>query len=238
MDQTHSQAHLTDNWISNVIQKYRESYKQELKKKKETRIYIHGDKFPFDSFCKLLEAAGSDALIKQNIRTKFVIDNGNKQVIEQLYFWLTMNENFTGNLNKGIAMVGPFGVGKTILFEAFCSLTNYLVEGLNFKRTKFFKTQYVFDTIAANNGVIPIDFTNTPAILDEMGRESLYSSSFGNQTAPIINLLQKRYDLGRLTHLTANFDLQGLTEKYGQMVTDRLKEMVNFIEFKGQSRRK
>jgi DNA replication protein DnaC len=238
MESTHSEAHSTDFWITNIIQKYRESYKQELKKKKETRIYIPGEKLSFETFCKLLEAAGSNALIKQNIRSKFAIDNNNKQVIEQLYFWLITDERFNGNPNKGLALVGPFGVGKTILLEAFCNLTNDLVENLPFKKTKFYKTQYVFDSIAANNGVIPTEFINTPIVLDEMGRESLYSTSFGNQTAPIVNLIQKRYDLGRLTHLTANFDLQGLTDKYGLMITDRLKEMVNFLEFKGQSRRK
>ncbi|KAA6312302.1 hypothetical protein EZS27_036746, partial [termite gut metagenome] len=58
--------------------------------------------------------------------------------------------------------------------------------------------------------------------------------------SPMIELLCERYDTGAWTHGVSNFTLETLSSEnqYGRMTGDRLKSMFNFIELKGESRRK
>jgi hypothetical protein len=63
---------------------------------------------------------------------------------------------------------------------------------------------------------------------------------FGNLKSPMIELLCERYDNGAWTHGTSNFTLETLSSEnqYGKMTGDRIKSMFNFMELKGDSRRK
>ncbi|GHU69577.1 hypothetical protein FACS189413_08700 [Bacteroidia bacterium] len=58
--------------------------------------------------------------------------------------------------------------------------------------------------------------------------------------SPTIELLCERYDSGTWTLGTSNFTLETLSSEnqYGKMTGDRIKAMFNFIELKGESRRK
>jgi DNA replication protein DnaC len=79
-----------------------------------------------------------------------------------------------------------------------------------------------------------------PLIIDEFGREPKQIMDFGNLRSPIVELLCERYDNGAWTHGVSNFTLDTLSSEnlYGKMTGDRLKSMFNFIELKGESRRK
>jgi hypothetical protein len=83
-------------------------------------------------------------------------------------------------------------------------------------------------------------FSQRPLVIDEFGREPKQIMDFGNLRSPIIELLCERYDTGAWTHGVSNFTLETLSSEnqYGQMTGDRLKSMFNFIELKGESRRK
>jgi hypothetical protein len=52
-----------------------------------------------------------------------------------------------------------------------------------------------------------------------------------------MDLLALRYDKHALTFITTNNDLQYFAENYGVSLADRMKEMFNFFEMKGESKR-
>ena len=83
-------------------------------------------------------------------------------------------------------------------------------------------------------------FSLFPLVIDEFGREPKQIMDFGNLRSPVIELLCERYDTGAWAHGTTNFTLDTLyaENQYGRMTGDRLKSMFNFIELKGDSRRK
>jgi len=83
-------------------------------------------------------------------------------------------------------------------------------------------------------------YSKMPLVIDEFGREPKQIMDFGNLRSPMVELLCERYDTGAWTHGTSNFTLDTLCaeNQYGKMTGDRLKSMFNFIELKGESRRK
>ena len=85
-----------------------------------------------------------------------------------------------------------------------------------------------------------------PLFIDELGREQLEISDFGNKIRPINDLMALRYNTGARTFFTSNFFLstlsKGRNEKgeiigYGQYIGERIQEMTNIVEMPGESRR-
>ena len=85
-----------------------------------------------------------------------------------------------------------------------------------------------------------------PLFIDELGREQLEVSAFGNKMRPISELMALRYNTGARTFFTSNFKLstlsKGRNEKgelvgYGQYIGERIQEMTNIVEMPGDSRR-
>lgn len=75
--------------------------------------------------------------------------------------------------------------------------------------------------------------------IDDVGTEPLDVKNYGNATYPFAEVIRARYDLNLPTIITTNLDYPDeLSKKYGERIADRLKEMANNIEFKGNSYRK
>lgn len=197
--------------------------------------------FPFEyhEYLLLLTQSANTILEKRREKTSFVIDNLNESIIEQLYFYLRLDEQFSGDLNKGIMLMGKYGSGKTIIMQAITEMYNAVIHSLHIQRPllKFFKSSDLQNILKEK----PINtFSRRPLVIDEFGREPKQIMDFGNLKSPMIELLCERYDNGAWTHGTSNFTLETLCSEnqYGKMTGDRLKSMFNFIELKGESRRK
>ena len=191
-----------------------------------------------DQFCDLFCQFGTYVILLRNQNVKFVIDKNNERMIRQLYFYLTGNFEFEGNLDRGIMLQGKYGCGKTILMETYASLHNHLVKktGLNVPLLTFTKSISLQSEIMKQ----PMsDFVRRPLVIDEFGRESKSVQDYGNIYRPLSELLSLRSDTGAITHGTTNFKLETLSsdEFYGKMVGDRLKSMFNFFVLEGESRR-
>lgn len=197
--------------------------------------------FPFDyaDYKKLLAQSANTILEKRREEVPFSIDKLNEPVIEQLYLYLTLDDRFSGDLQKGIMLVGKYGCGKTLIMQAVTEMYNSVVHSLHIQRSllKFFKSVELQDILRSK----PIkSFSRMPLVIDEFGREPKQVMEFGNLRSPMIELLCERYDTGAWTHGVSNFTLDTLSSEnqYGKMTGDRLKSMFNFIELKGESRRK
>lgn len=89
----------------------------------------------------------------------------------------------------------------------------------------------------AKNGYEGIDtyILNARQAFDEVGREGIPSSYFGNTENVFAYIIQRRYDLrdGDFTHVTSNLDPEQIAEIYGDHIYDRCYEMFNFVEMSG-----
>lgn len=195
--------------------------------------------FEYEEYKLLLSDSANNILEKRREQNSFIVDNKNESIIEQLYFYLTLNKQFSGDLQKGIMLVGKYGCGKTLIMQAMAEMYNSVVHALHIQRPllKFFKSSELQEILKGK----PIKaYSRMPLVIDEFGREQKQIMDFGNLRSPMIELLCERYDTGAWTHGTSNFTLDTLCSEnqYGKMTGDRLKSMFNFIELKGDSRRK
>jgi DNA replication protein DnaC len=192
----------------------------------------------YADFRSLFGQFGIICLHNRNQIKDFVIDKNNEPMIEQLYFYMTNNPSFLGDLEKGVMLQGKYGCGKTILLETYSLLHNHVVRRyhLNQPLFTFIKSLELQEQIIKQSAST---FSRRPLIIDEFGRESKTVQDYGNISRPISELLSLRSDIGAITHGTTNFTFATLSsdEFYGGMIGDRLKVMFNFITLNGESRR-
>lgn len=162
---------------------------------------------------------------------KFVIDQHNKSVIEQMYYYLTMNKKYKGDLNKGILMIGNYGTGKTIIMM----IIKYLIEINTDRRLTFINCSNMYEE-TKDRGITY--FYKRPIILDEIGRETQVIKDYGTERRPMIELLSQRYNNRAWTFGTSNMNQSEIAEFYGGYIFDRFIEMFNIIKLDGNSRRK
>lgn len=207
------------------------------KKKNENLRFVFP--FEYERYVQLLIQSTKVILEKRRERMTFIIDKYNEHVIHQLYLYLRSDESFEGDLQKGIMLMGKYGCGKTVIWESIVEMYNTIIQELYIQKPllKFIKSINLLETLKEK----PIkSFSKFPLVIDEFGREPKQIMDFGNLRSPIIELLCERCDNGAWTHGTTNFTFDTLCAEtqYGQMIGERLRSMFNFIELKGDSRRK
>jgi DNA replication protein DnaC len=141
---------------------------------------------------------------------------------------------------KAIALLGPTGTGKTLIFNA---LSQYIkIDDVKFIRNDK-KARFGFEVVSARNlvskfadkGFDAIEpFIVKPVIcIDDVGSEP-FGQHFGNKVDIFEYLIEERYLNNRITHFSSNLNLSLIKEKYGERVYSRLVETTSFIEIKGK----
>jgi DNA replication protein DnaC len=138
-------------------------------------------------------------------------------------------------LTKGIAIIGDVGVGKSTLLK----LLKQMPSGSLYKINNGY-THYIDATELAQkyqrDGVVVFDAIKRSPVLfiDDVGNEPT-TFHMGNRYPIIGELLKYRAENNLVTHLTANKMPSELG--YGEFVEDRLKAMLNFFWWGGDSKR-
>jgi len=179
-------------------------------------------------------------------------------VIDLLCQWLQKDNEFlkldeSYSFDKGILLSGLVGCGKTLIMRALASLTNVFSlngAGVNMPFFNsvdsyeivhgFAKKGYdIFDTGILRDGTYTcmIGILNNWLFIDDIGSEPI-ASHFGNTVNIIGELLTMRYDKPVKTVGTTNLDCKSLKSFYGERVYSRMRERFNFINMKGNDRRK
>lgn len=201
----------------------------------------------YEQFKHLLTLAGNNALAKRGIIDNFIIDNDNLFVVSNLFHYLTGNSNefyidkiTKGNLYKGILLSGGFGCGKTILLEAFITLYDYLIKSVPsltfYHQPSKFLNNHKLEEIIKEDKLK--NYGKCTLMIDDIGRESKDLKHFGNTYLPMVQLLEMRYNNRSLTFATSNYKQETFTNFYTEYISERMKELFNFIELTGKSRRK
>jgi DNA replication protein DnaC len=158
----------------------------------------------------------------------FLVDDENKEAINQLYYYLIGSDQFKGDLFKGIILMGAIGSGKTVLLESF-------IEVFNATSDKVITSIHAKDLtrIVKEN---PIGFLNKrPLFIDDMGKEQRAIKNYGTEEHPMEDIFNERYKNFALTFATTNYNFDDL--QYSRHMVDRLKQMMNVIILPGKSRR-
>lgn len=217
--------------ISTFLAELLTKQKEELEKTRnlaiKQRLCI---KIDLDSFKELIKINCDIIIAQRNIFKRFEFNSNNLPVVEQLHLHFSGNTDFNGELYKGIMLVGKNGVGKTLLLKSYC-----IIRAKYFGMIPFTYSSKFFVELIKENGFN--EYKKRELLIDDLGKESRELIDFGNRIQPMADLISYRYDLGTMTFITSNYNMNTLTEYYGLTTTDRLKEMVNVIEFKGESLR-
>jgi DNA replication protein DnaC len=213
------------------VTKIIENLKSEIEvlKKEVEKVNLCAQISPLDfKLIFLLEA--QKEMLKKGLNKEFIIDDENKEIINQLFYYLTLSDKFSGDFNKGILLAGSIGSGKTLIISTFCNV----FEKLNRKSITRTHSKRINDLIKCNESGY---YDKRPMFIDDLGRESKEVNNYGTKELPIIDLLSIRYDYGTLTFATTNFNEEKLKDFYGEAVADRFKEMFNTLLLLGKSKR-
>jgi DNA replication protein DnaC len=174
-------------------------------------------------------------ILKANLLRKgqdkiFNIDDNNKDILNQLYYYLIGDDKFKGDLQKGIIIFGTIGTGKTLIVRSFVEL----IQAASNKMFTILHSKALASYLREKGE----DYLNLrPLFIDDIGKESKIVNDFGTIKNPIPDLFSIRYDFGGWTFGTCNYNLEDLEGFYGLTIIDRFKEMFNFLIMEGESRR-
>lgn len=183
------------------------------------------------------------------VSLQYDIDDDNLEVVAKLCQYFSGDGTFNGDLGKGLLLIGPVGVGKTSLMKFFIKNQrfSYRVESCRDIEAKYGEMgdNYIdkcsFNSPISSNGD-PFGHQVIGLCFDDLGTEG-NAKYYGKEKNVMAEIILNRYD-NQLpfisTHITSNLPTEQIKEIYGSRVTDRLRQMVNIIQFpvKAKSRRK
>jgi len=139
----------------------------EKKKNINARFPFH---FGYDDFKALFGQSANIIFARRREQHNFVIDENNEAVIAQIYLYMTMDEKFCGDLQKGIMLVGKYGSGKTLIMQAMAELHNAIINTMQIQRPllKFLKSSDLLEDLKDKHIK---NYARLPLVIDEFGRE-------------------------------------------------------------------
>lgn len=150
------------------------------------------------------------------------------------------------SFEKGLLIIGGFGVGKTSIMKAMQGALQQYLQSFAIYNINEVVNDYEGCQDQNAKSTFWHKMTNGQCLFDDVKTER-NASNYGKANL-FKDVIERRYASGKLTHITCNYDPNyegdieaGLNEfgvKYGGRVYDRLFEMFNIVEFKGQSFRR
>lgn len=216
-----------------------------------SRIRRYTYAYDIEIALKVVEAIGKER------NPKFVIDDENRFAYENLIRWVNgdkemkcidpiTKEVIPGRLNAGIYIAGNTGTGKSWALEimtAFCLIDDIQIfAGIKNRCLHWsnFHVNEVCDEYVKSGDTQ--QYKNWQILgLQDLGAEPVESLYMGNRLEVLRQILECRGDrTDQITLITSNLPInhEVLTKRYGDRVSSRLHEMCNYLEIKGQDRRK
>lgn len=175
----------------------------------------------------------------------FIVDESNKQIIWNLCRYFSGDPNGPYNIRKGIMLYGPVGCYKTSLMRFFANNQNssFVIHSVNDVSAQFTKEGH--DAILKYKGLIQSTDTfrtfgqkDIGICFDDFGTE-IDKKHYGNESNVMAEIILSRFmshqNLIGKTHFTTNIKADVISERYGERVKSRLREMVNIVAFPDES---
>lgn len=189
---------------------------------------------------------------------KFKLDENNQPIFDLLCYYFSGDLNFCSmaeamgvpnpSLDKGILLVGGFGVGKTWMMKLFMKNQRQVYHVHNSKRIADLYEKDGEESIHEFLGKVKNAVNDSAAFyhsyaglcLDDIGTEDK-KTNYGNKRNVIGDIIELRYEKGNTgiwLHGTTNLTAKQIEDYYGGRVRSRLRESCNFIPVVGGDRRK
>lgn len=139
----------------------------------------------------------------------------------------------------GLLLQGNVGNGKTTMIRAMQAAINWLyynnlllADGLRMVTAKTITDRAA--EVSYMDGLATCDML----AIDDLGTEPTETLVYGNPLTPVADTLLRRYERRLFTVISTNLTPRERLDKYGQRITDRLREMCTTITFDHESFRK
>jgi len=142
------------------------------------------------------------------------------------------------DLEKGLLIIGDYGCGKTSMLNTYHKIGYKFLPDtfLWFSKNSCLSIVSEYEQIKYADGKEEFNdkyYNTSEFYFDDFGTEN-DASNFGKKNL-LKDILEERYARKKKTHITTNLSLGEIKNKYGDRVFDRLQEMFNIIEMKGNS---
>jgi DNA replication protein DnaC len=157
------------------------------------------------------------------------------------------------NPNKGLLSMGDVGGGKTLNFKIYDTIYSKIqidIDGkifsplgsVNDDKFMICHVKEILSKVRVEGELYIEKLSKVKQlVLDDLGDENDDFKDWGTTRNPIIDIISHRYNRmysgGLITHFTSNKNAGELKKRYGDRVTDRLREMTIQIDVKGKSKR-
>jgi DNA replication protein DnaC len=193
---------------------------------KNERKFMLREKITAKRYAELfIEIATSKIAFSDNT---FNVDNDNKEVINQLYYYLIEDPRFKGEHYKGIILIGTIGTGKTLIMETFTDI-------FNLHASKIIINVPSRDVVEVSKKKGQDYLFKRPAYIDDIGKEQVLINDYGTKSKPMEDIVNERYKREALTLATSNLKFEDMP--YSNHTIDRMRQMFNVFVLAGKSRR-
>lgn len=184
--------------------------------------------------------------VQADRRRTFNPDECTRHVLASVSRWGT-----SPDCKPGLLLSGPAGTGKTsavkalqavarrlksqdgrIIIPDLCSADDIAAWAISDNREQ----QARFSRCVGKDP----DIWGTPYRvlgIDDLGTEPVFVRKFGNEVAPIVEVLTRRCAGLMPTIITTNLGPGGITERYGERIRSRVFELCEVVEFDGPDHR-
>jgi DNA replication protein DnaC len=193
---------------------------------------------------------------KNQLGKAYSIDNGNQDQVTLICQYFAQDPAFEDagySLNKGLALLGNVGVGKTYLMAFFFQNQNASYVMANCRKIEgtwvdqmSSKEKPLRNVIDAYSVSIPSAINSNPfghqelgVCFDDLGTETSPSKAYGEEKNVLAEILMNRYENRipyNMTHITTNLSAHDIGVKYGNRIRDRFREMFNVIVFPNEAK--
>ena len=196
----------------------------EYKKPVQRRIF--NAKISSEDFARMFIESATCKI--HSTEDSYIVDDNNKDAINQLYYFLVGSKLFKGDLIKGLLLIGSIGGGKTVLLESFIDVFNEVsgkvMVNISSKDLTEIQNKHGSDYLKRR-----------PLFIDDIGKEQTTINTYGTVSKPMEDLINDRYRTAGLTFGTSNLTLEDMP--YNKHTLDRMQQMFNVIVLPGKSRR-
>ena len=183
--------------------------------------------------------------IGKSMEPGFKLTDDVRPVYSELIRYFHGDPEFNGDLCKGVLIMGPTGIGKTLAMQIMgvyrqIDDTKFIMNG------KTYRMNYeVIDVNRMVNSFLDNAFDGIEIYckryilcLDDIGIESDQVKHYGNTLDVVSHILAERYSKRLLTFGTTNYPIKILEEKYSDRTISRMYALFNFITMKGRDFRR
>ncbi len=149
--------------------------------------------------------------------------------------------NWTESNKKGLMLAGNVGSGKTTLARMtmnYIAMQSTYQESIMAEMGVVTAKDLVLYAMQDYPATILKYSTKKCLMIDDLGNEPKSINVYGNVLMPVVDVIERIYELDKVLIITTNLDTDAIRQKYGERVYDRMKEMMYIVTFNNNSYRR